>query len=287
MTGIPKCPERPGVDDRGERRFVGSETDGPGIERNGGTWLIRSGSVARQILRQRDATRQAGFNAESLTNLLGRQPILYGHGEEHRVQRAAAARYFAPKVVNERYRSIMEAESDALIETLQRKRSVALDHETMTYAVAVARAVVGLTETPVAPMARRLERFFAESRFEQPSSLLGLLMALRGTLRVTWFQLCDVRPAIRVRRAHPQDDVVSHLIASGYNDRDILIECVTYAAAGMVTTREFIAMALWHLLDDPGLRRSYLAGEESHRYAILHEILRLEPVVGDLTRIRE
>ena len=52
----------------------------------------------------------------------------------------------------------------------------------------------------------------------------------------------------------------------------------------MVTTREFISMATWHLLDDDALRARYLAGEERERYLILHEILRLEPIVGHLYR---
>ena len=52
----------------------------------------------------------------------------------------------------------------------------------------------------------------------------------------------------------------------------------------MVTTREFIAVAVWHLLDDDALRQQYLDADEPARHAILHEILRLEPVVGHLYR---
>ena len=52
----------------------------------------------------------------------------------------------------------------------------------------------------------------------------------------------------------------------------------------MVTTREFICVAAWHMLEHPELRARYLAGGEEERYAILHEILRLEPVAGHLHR---
>ena len=63
-----------------------------------------------------------------------------------------------------------------------------------------------------------------------------------------------------------------------------MIECVTYGAAGMVTTREYIGMATWHMLDDDALRARFLAAEKTERYQILHEILRLEPIVGHLYR---
>jgi cytochrome P450 len=64
----------------------------------------------------------------------------------------------------------------------------------------------------------------------------------------------------------------------------ILIECMTYAAAGMVTTREFIVMAAWHLFERPELRADFLAGDEARQFAILNEILRLEPIASLLYR---
>ena len=63
-----------------------------------------------------------------------------------------------------------------------------------------------------------------------------------------------------------------------------MTECVTYAAAGMVTTREFIAMAAWHLLGDDALKKNYLSADDAGRQDILQELLRLEPVVGHLYR---
>ena len=101
------------------------------------------------------------------------------------------------------------------------------------------------------------------------------------------FQLRDVRPAIRERRREPQEDVISHLLKEGYGIPAILIECVTYGAAGMATTREFISMAALHLLRDDALRHRYIVADEGQRYAILHEILRLEPIVGHLYRRAE
>ncbi|MDO4239627.1 MAG: hypothetical protein Q4D18_05300, partial [Micrococcus sp.] len=55
-------------------------------------------------------------------------------------------------------------------------------------------------------------------------------------------------------------------------------------AAGMVTTREFLQMAAWHLFDRPALRERCLAAPGPERQAILLEVLRLEPVVAHLFR---
>lgn len=70
----------------------------------------------------------------------------------------------------------------------------------------------------------------------------------------------------------------------GYKGVEIMIECLTYGAAGMVTTREFISMAAWHFFENSDLKDRYLVAGEKERLAILGEILRLEPVVGHLYR---
>jgi cytochrome P450 len=78
--------------------------------------------------------------------------------------------------------------------------------------------------------------------------------------------------------------VISHLLSQGYRDSEILTECITYGAAGMVTTREFITVCTWHLLNNPSLCARYLAADEAARHTMLEEVLRLEPVVGTLFR---
>jgi cytochrome P450 len=109
------------------------------------------------------------------------------------------------------------------------------------------------------------------------AGLLTVVNALR-------FFVSDVRPAIKARRRQRQEDVISYLIDEGYPARAILIECMTYAVAGMVTTREFIVMAAWHLFDDEALRARFTASDEAGQVAILEEILRLEPVAAMLHR---
>ena len=64
----------------------------------------------------------------------------------------------------------------------------------------------------------------------------------------------------------------------------LLVECVTYAAAGMVTTRQFISVAAWHLLERPDLRARFVAGSDDERRRVLQEIIRLDSVAGHLLR---
>jgi cytochrome P450 len=52
----------------------------------------------------------------------------------------------------------------------------------------------------------------------------------------------------------------------------------------MVTTREFIVMAAWHLFERDDLRARFLEGDEAAQFAMLEEILRLEPVAARVYR---
>ena len=154
----------------------------------------------------------------------------------------------------------------------------------MRLATQVAAQVVGLTNSSIKGMSSRLNTFFEGDPTEfswRPDKLWRFLMTQSATLR---FFYQDVKPAIRARRKQPGEDVISHLLSKGYSDAEILTECITYAAAGMVTTREFIVMAAWHLLENDTLRETYVNADEKARQNILQEILRLEPVVGHLYR---
>src|SRR5947207_3167128 len=73
-------------------------------------------------------------------------------------------------------------------------------------------------------------------------------------------------------------------VDEGCRNVEVLGECMTFAAAGMITTREFITVAAWHLFTDEALRTAYVTGDEEARFGVLHEILRLEPVVANLAR---
>lgn len=276
----------------GRRRAVRpGELDEPRVEHTGHVWRVRSAAAVRQVLRERRATTQAGFTAEAIPKgYLKHHPILMSDGPQHDEQRTKVARFFAPKVVEARYAALMESCADRLLAQAQASEVVRLDELALLYTVEVTAAAVGLTESPVPAMARRLVSFFHQPPFDLTRADLGRTpgqwaqAAANGLLPVLRFYLADVRPAIRVRRRIPRQDVISHLIGEGYTNADILVECVTYGTAGMVTTREFIAMAAWHLLQHDALRARYLAAEQPERLAILNEIIRLEPVVGHLYR---
>ncbi len=257
------------------------------IERDAdGIWHVRDFDLARTILRSTDV-KQAGFKAElieKIPSMMTNPPILYMEGKEHLEQRKQTARYFTPATTSKNYRTFMTELADRLIDDIRRQRSADLSKVTMTLAVNVAARVVGLTTSRAPGMDRRLDAFFAEGTGEFRATPRGIFEFLRGQANVLAFLYLDVKPAIAARKRQAQDDVISHLVGLGRNDREILTECITYGAAGMVTTREFICVVAWHMLDHPALRQRYRAADEAERYAILHEILRLEPVAGHLFR---
>ncbi|CAI9401956.1 cytochrome P450 [Aestuariimicrobium sp. T2.26MG-19.2B] len=277
---------------RSRRRAVRrGETTEPRVAYEQGIWRIRSLMVARQVLRARHQTTQAGFTAEWIPKTwLRNHPILLSDGPVHDAQRSKVARFFAPTVIEQRYLESMERTADRMLAQVAWTAPFDLDLLALHFSVEVTGAVVGLTHSSTPAMARRLTTFFRQPPLDLSKPRLGrtgrqwAMAAVNGLLPILRFHVADVRPAIRERRAHPQDDIISHLIAEGYTDTDILVECVTYGTAGMVTTREFITMAAWHLLTDAELADRYRAADGEGRRTILAEILRLEPVVGHLYR---
>ena len=276
--------------DQRRARRVG-EVQTPSVERTPGIWHIRSHAAARQVLLAKGGTSQAGFTAEYIpTGYLKHHPILISDGPQHDDQRRKVGRLFAPGVVTDRYGELMAATADQMVRAAVTRNRCVVDEMALLYSVEVTRHVVGLTNSSVRGMARRLVSFFNQPPFDITQPDLGrskrqwAMAALNGLGPIVRFHLADVRPAIRARRKKPTEDVVSHLIGEGYTDLDILVECLTYGTAGMVTTREFIAMALWHLLTTPVLLARYQAADQQARLEVLNEIIRLEPVVGHLYR---
>jgi cytochrome P450 len=245
---------------------------------------ITSFAAAREVLRSGDV-RQAGFNAELVSRFIGRAhaPVLYQDGEVHQRQRSATARFFAPRVVATRYRALMETTSRTLVNRFRTVGRARLDDMSLELAVAVAADIVGLTDSNRHGMAVRLNRFFSAPR-RAPGLRTTLRNFVLNQYRMLSFYWRDVQPAIRARRTSPREDVISHLIAEGYSSREILIECLTYGAAGMATTREFIVMAALRLFEHEALRTRFLEADEAQRMVILEEVLRLEPVVSVLKR---
>lgn len=264
----------------------------PDVEQVGeNRWRIRSFDLSRTVLRHPEHTRQGGFNAQAFHRTGGasgatgpriRPPILYLEGDQHHAQRRAAARFFAPRTV-EGYRPWLEATSRRLVATVGSDAWSDVARLAMGMAVQVAARVIGIDRAASAGLHRRLDVFFDPDPPDVGAWERRWREARRNTAMLRFYAF-DVRPAIRRRRRDRRDDLISQLLDDGFSDVDVLTECVTYAAAGMATTRELITAAVWHLLDDDALRARYRAAARDERLAILDEVLRLEPVVAHLLR---
>lgn len=266
-----------------------------------GHYHVHSFEAARQVLRS-EAVQQAGFGSELAgdVTLLGRPPVLFAEGEHHHEMRRSTARYFTPAAVGG-YGTMMATFADGLIARLARDKEANLDDLSLSMAVEVAAQVVGLTSSLLPGLEGRVMKFVEDgddvapaavkgagrAKADEPQGLakaLKTVQGLQGQMPVLSFLMFDVKPAIAARRKAPKDDLISHLLTRDYTDLEILTECLTYGTAGMVTTREFISAAAWHMLERPELKNEYLHAPEAERFAILHEILRLEPVVSMLYR---
>lgn len=249
----------------------------PGVE------LIGDFSFARELLRH-VKIKQDGAGAEQVD--VGNPehvPVFYLDGEQHHSRRAAIVKFFTPKAIQTRYLGVMESTTDKLVAQLRASGRARLDEISFELAVSVASEIVGLTESDRRKMSRRLATLLA-STFSNAGGLRKLINKLNELFYGSQFMFLDVMPAVRKRRKQHRDDIISQTLDKNYGDRAIMIECMTYATAGMVTTREFIVMAAWHLFDRPDIRARFVATDEEGQLAILMEILRLEPIAAMIYR---
>jgi hypothetical protein len=249
-----------------------------------GARVISGFERGREVLRSGQMV-QAGAGTEQMKATgAGYLPVFFLDGDIHRRQRTAIARFFTPKAIGARHRLVMERTSDELLGRLQANGGGRLDDLSYQLAVAVAAEIVGLTNSSRAGLARRVQGTLLGTRLRHTNPVIRLGAQLLTIANGMRFAIRDVRPAIKARRRQRQEDIISHLLDEGYPGRAIVIECMTYAVAGMVTTREFIVMAAWHLFDNDELRARFVGGSEAEQVAILEEILRLEPVAAMLHR---
>jgi cytochrome P450 len=295
MTELPKpppaCPFH-GQSTDASRSLTRRESAAPTSEQPvdldaNGVYHVHDFQAVRDVLRSEEVV-QAGFMAEAtegLDGLMKNRPVLYAEGEEHHAMRRDTAKYFTPSQVGG-YGPMIAGLADELIGDLVRHGELDLDDVSLRLAVEVAAQVVGLTNSLVPGMGKRVSAFVESGGDSEPGRTQDQtrLQGLQQQANLALFYVLDVKPAILARRRKRQDDLISHLLDKNYNDLEILTECLTYGTAGMVTTREFISVAAWHLLRDDALRADYVHGTESKRVAILHEILRLEPVITTLYR---
>ena len=276
----PACPFDPSRD---ERKSAGIAAERTTFDPN--AQVVNRFSYAREVLRNALA-KQAGADSDQVdTGNPDHAPVFYLDGEPHRRKRGAIARLFTPTAVTTRYRAVMERTTEELLGRLKAVGEARLDVLSLELAVTVAAEIVGLTDSDYTSMASRIGATLASSvPSALPRRFARLLRPLLFRFHALNFFYRDVRPAIEARRRTRREDLISQLLDEKYSNKAIMIECMTYAVAGMVTTREFIVMAAWHLFGRDDLRARFAAGDEADQLAILDEILRLEPVAAVLQR---
>lgn len=250
---------------------------------------------SQALLRAPAATAQAGFTAERIPQrFFTRRPILIDDGPDHLEHRKQLVRFFSPRALETRHRAFIEQVAAEYVEEARQRGSCRIDELALLFSVRVASEIVGLTAGSTAALAGRLEAFLRQPpvdhrRADHGRTTRQWIRAARDALApLLSFYWRDVRPAIRAHRRRPVDDIIGHLIEHGYRPREILMECLTYGTAGMVTTREFIAMTMLRMCEEPRLAARYPVAGEAERFAILSEIIRLAPPVARLyRRVRE
>jgi cytochrome P450 len=268
------CPFDPSRDDR---KSAGLAARHANVESDRSR--VGAFGFARELLRSTKFKRDANAAAEFDVGNPEHMPVFYLEGDVHRARRAAIVKFFLPKAIHSRYLATMEGTTDRLLKQLQATGRAQLDVISFELAAAVAAEIVGLGDSNTHQLSRRLLKHL-DGVLSGESGLRKLRAKAQMAIYGAQFFLLDVMPAVRARRKQPREDVISQTIEKGYSNKAILIECLTYATAGMVTTREFIVMAAWHMFDRPALRAQFIAADEDGQLAILQEILRLEPIAA-------
>jgi cytochrome P450 len=273
------CPMQGNVDRRKSAPFAAKN-----VKPDAGALRVKNATLARAVMRS-PKSLQAGAGAESLHfDNPEHAPVFFLDGQPHRRKRMAIAKFLSPTAVTTRHREIMERTTDSLLASFKATGEGRLEDISFELAVAVVSDILGLTNSQQAARAKRIERAVRTGTAPRSKGLAGVFHALKMSYFMAMFYLFDVRPAKQARLKARQDDVISHLLDEQYSDKALLIECLTYGSAGMMTTREFIVMAAWYLFEQTELRERYLTSDPQAQLMILMEILRLEPVAAMLHR---
>lgn len=282
MTSLPAsdCPVKDNIDRRKSAPLAQKHTK-PDPDAH---W-VKSPFIARKILRSPNS-RQAGAGADLVSFKNPEEaPVFFLDGEEHANKRRKTQRFLSPKAISEQHMAIMQSVSNQLIEKLKSQGHAKLEDLSFKLAVDVVGEILGLTNSNQYGRAKRIGRVLRSSlRNATNSAFSRAWLNLNRIVAMALFYWFDVRPAINYRKIHPKDDAISFYLEEKYSRISIVIECLTYGAAGMLTTREFIIMAAWYLFEDEDLRNRFLAGESKEQLEILMEILRLEPVAAMIHR---
>ena len=273
------CPATDNIDRRKSAAIAIANT-----QPDEGAYWVKTANLARKVLRSKKAF-QAGAGAEFVKfENPQHAPVFFLDGDEHAAKRAKTQRFLSPQAISSRHETVMRSVTDELINDFRKKGSAKIEDLSYHLAVDVIGDILGLTNSERFGRARRIEKTLKANHNKTHNPIKSLIFNLRRAANAGAFYFRDIRPAVEARKRNPQNDAISFFIEEGYSTKAILIECLTYGVAGMMTTREFIVMASWYLFEDEALRDAFLAGDNRQQLAILMEIVRLEPVAAMIHR---
>ncbi|MEL6408588.1 MAG: cytochrome P450 [Chloroflexota bacterium] len=267
--------------------MLASKTNAPSqaLEKDrDGTWQVYGYEEAKILMR--GSVTQAGFNTEKMRDSpFIPSPIPAIDGDEHRERRSGIGKFFTPSTVNKQYRAMIEQFTDRAIAQMPRGETFDFKDYTTQVASDVVCEILGLKHSTKAGLP---DRFLHVAENPDVGSLALSIDEMRRTLwsakMLLNFWRWDVQPAIKANRNNPQHNLISHMIAKAYSPFSILIECITYAFAGMTTTREYMCSVLELCCQNSDYKHIMLSDNQEARTRLLYEILRLNPVTSHLTR---
>ncbi|MFY0534356.1 cytochrome P450 [Nannocystis pusilla] len=162
---------------------------------------IRAFERAREVLLDRDLL-QGGAGAEFVdTSDPDKAPVFFLDGAPHREKRTSIARFFTPKAITSRYHAIIERETARLLGQLRRDGRAQLDIISFELTVAVAANIVGLTDSDMPKMARRLALMLSAGWHHRLDVFARLAAGLRKGRAMLGFYVNDITlPSARAAR---------------------------------------------------------------------------------------
>jgi cytochrome P450 len=281
------CPVHTGRDDRKT-----AETVKAGLPVFPNSRVTENFRFAREVMRSPEM-RQAAGDADSIVfDNPAEISFFFLDGELHKRRRASVAAYFAPKAIVSRYHPLMKATMDRLVAEFQAKGSAVVDEMSLQLASDVTMEIVGLTNSDNKALTQRIKTIMgSHNSFDKRplyrffhDVVFGWFNKGLYAWRIMKLYRDHIVPAAEARRTTPGNDVMTYMVQNNYSQKGMIIEVMTYAGAGVSTTREFMVMAAWQLCDHPDLMERFLAGSEEEQFAIIEEILRIEPIAGYLYR---
>jgi cytochrome P450 len=278
-----QCPIDP---ERDDRKTASLYENGRIFKRN--AEIVFDGERVKGILRSPHLV-QDGLDAAAQQRLKPEEiPLIFLDGKLHRDRRKHITSYFAPRYIKEHFEPLMRKTADMLVADLERDKQMRVDEVSWQMAVTLVGDLIGVTRgksrDEMKQTAKRIERCLYATKMRLMSGWRLRLAKLRRAYDMMVFWRKDVLPTVKARRKQPQDDVISTLVKENYSDTAILADVLMLCGAGMQTTREFISMAAWHMLEKPYLKEAFLAADYEGKMGILEEILRLDPIVSTLYR---